>query len=461
MKTGMKKLIMLTISGMLYTNISVADDAYRIITEDDDHQALLCNLCAAKQRLHEYNPGFEVGFDFRFRTTYLDAPLLDRKAPAHDRLFQRYRVRAWAKTKHFEDMYSNIRIVTEPRYFFRPDNLEDQFIRDETLIDKLNLEWDGLFGKDVSLVAGRQDIRFGTGWLVIEGTTFDGSRTAYFDALRLTQKNEDDSKYDYVVYSNHANSSYWMKPINDSDLDLNEQDDQGVMLYLADIPYQQALIDGYFFYKHDTERVRPDGNEGEIYTFGTSYRNSINDRTKYYLELTPQFGHKNGKKFTAAAANTRLDYDLGNDNNSSIHFVYEYRSGDDDPDKNFDKLWGRYPQWSELYDIRICRIDGRGGDASNLHRLNMGVATKPAEDIKLEWDYHLLFADENTSSGGTNGLSESGHFRGQLLTLQLKYFASEDIRHRINGEVFFPGDFYNNDRNDVATFLRYELYFTW
>jgi hypothetical protein len=391
----------------------------------------------------------------------MDAARLDRKALGHDQIFQRYRARVWAKKKHSEGLYSNIRLATEPRYYFRPDILEDQFIRDETLVDQLNLEWDSFLGEDISLVVGRQDFRLGNGWLVTDGTTIDGSRTHYFDALRLTQKHENNSKYDFILYDNHANSSHWIKPFNDRDLDLDEQDDQGVMLYLSDIPYQRSLVDAYFFYKHDRKRVLRRSNKGEIYTLGASYKSCINDRTRYDLELTPQFGHKNGKDFTAAATNARLDYDLDDDNNSTVHFMYEYRSGDDDPDKYFDKLWGRFPQWSELYDIRISSIDGRVGDASNLHRLNMGLETNLAKDIKLECEYHLLFADQNTLLAGANGLSKSGTFRGQLLTVQLEFLGNEHLKHRINGELFFPGDYYNDDRNDMAVFLRYELLFTW
>jgi hypothetical protein len=49
---------------------------------------------------------------------------------------------------------------------------------------KLNL--DPLFGLTVNIKGGRQDIIFGEGWLVLDGTPQDGSSTISFDAVRAT-----------------------------------------------------------------------------------------------------------------------------------------------------------------------------------------------------------------------------------------------------------------------------------
>ncbi|MCX5633420.1 MAG: hypothetical protein NTW93_07090, partial [Phycisphaerae bacterium] len=70
-------------------------------------------------------------------------------------------------------------------------------------------------------------------------------------------------------------------------------------------------------------------------------------------------------------------------------------------------------------------------------------------------------ADDNTYKGGSGGMSKSGNFRGQLARIQLSYKASENIEHRLEGELFGPGDFYNDDKNDPAVFARYSLIFTW
>ena len=62
---------------------------------------------------------------------------------------------------------------------------------------------------------------------------------------------------------------------------------------------------------------------------------------------------------------------------------------------------------------------------------------------------------------GTNGISQSGTFRGQLIKNQLKHRINDHIHHRVTTELFFPGNFYTNDRNDVAMWFRYGIVFTW
>ncbi len=41
-------------------------------------------------------------------------------------------------------------------------------------------------GMPLTATVGRQDIIEGVGWLVMDGTPLDGSRTVYFDAARFT-----------------------------------------------------------------------------------------------------------------------------------------------------------------------------------------------------------------------------------------------------------------------------------
>ena len=96
-----------------------------------------------------------------------------------------------------------------------------------------------------------------------------------------------------------------------------------------------------------------------------------------------------------------------------------------------------------------------------MHRLYADWITMLAENVELQSGYALFFADDNLSTGGTNGLSESGKFRGQYLNACLKYKPTKQIEHRFAGELFFPGNYYNDDRNDIAVFAKYEFIFTW
>ena len=327
------------------------------------------------------------------------------------------------------------------------------------IIDRLNVVWRKPFGLPVTVKAGRQDIKLGEGWLVLEGNPRDGSRTLFFDAIRLTADLPDiDTTVDLIYIDNHRNSSWWIRPFNDADLDLVEQDERGAIVWVTNKSIERSRIDGYFIYKRDHNPNAVTGVSGETYTFGAALTRSVDEHWKYHLEAAPQFGNKNGKSVCAFAANTRLSYHFLNPTSSVLHFGYDYLSGDEDPNQNFDKLWGRIAMWSNLYTGPIDSIDGRSDDSSNLHRIYGGFVFEPIEKAEILAYYHLLFADEQTPAAGT---SRHGRFRGQLLTSQFKYTFNKHLTNRVNFELFCPGNFYNSDLNDPAVFLRYEVVVSW
>jgi hypothetical protein len=344
--------------------------------------------------------------------------------------------------------------------------MDKQMTCNEFLFDRMNFTWRNAFDMPLTIVIGRQDLKLGSGWLISDGTPLDGGRTGFFDALRFTYKLDDkDITADVVLINNHADSAKIFKPFNDrddcEDNDFSEQDESGGILYLAKKEGKDAGIDGYFIYKHDTQRNRASGSEGEIYTLGLRKYGRLNDNWQYSMEFAPQFGHKNGKSLGAFATNNQLIYNFNDEKKNRIILGYEYLSGDDDKDRNFDKGWGRVDTWSILYQGGIDKIDGRAYDNSNMHRPYIEWATMLTEKTEMRCSYNLLFADENTSQGGTSGMSKSGVFRGQLARVQLVYKASEHIEHKLEAEMFGPGDFYNNDKNDPAVLVRYNLLWTW
>lgn len=404
----------------------------------------------------------ELSGDFRFRFMYDEARKLNKEAFGHDRIQTRLRVRVQAKIKLTDDLDFNIRLVTEPRYYIRAEAEPHHWVYHEAMFDKLNLTWRNAFDMPMTIVAGRQEIKLGSEWLISDGTPLDGSRTAFFDALRFTYNLESwDSTADFILIDNHADTAKWLKPFNDRDIDLSEQDEQGAVLYFNKKTSKDSGIDLYFLYQHDSHRVISSGAEGEIYTLGTRFYGRLNDNWQYSAEVAPQSSRKNSKSFGAFGTNNQLIYNFNDENKNRIYLGYEYLSGDRDPDKNFDRGWARGEVWSSLYQGTIDSIDGRAFDNSNMHRIYTDWATNLTEKTELKTGYALLLADKNTNKAGTNGLSESGKCRGHLLRTVLSYKPTENIEHKLESEVFIPGSFYSDDRNDVAVFFRYNLIFTW
>jgi hypothetical protein len=412
--------------------------------------------------LHNPTDWLELSGDFRFRLAYDEARKFDKEAFEHDRLITRYRARIQSKIKLTDDLDFNMHLISEPRYSTRPDSVRQHLTYHEGIFNKFNLTWRNAFNLPLTITAGRQELKFGTGWLISDGTPLDGGRTYYFDALRFTYNLKDsNTTADFILIDNHANTAAWLHPFNDRQIDLSEQDESGAIVYLSNKTGQDAGMDLYFVYQRDHHRVVSSGSEGEIYTIGFRKYGRLNEHWQYNMELAPQLGHKNGKSLGAFGTNDFLVYNFNDEKKNKIYLGYEYLSGNEDKDKWFDRGWARVDTWSTLYQGIIDSIEGRSYEASNMHRLYADWVTMLTEKVELTSGYALFFADDNLSTGGTNGLSESGKFRGQYLNVCLKYRPTKQIEHRFAGEMFFPGNYYSDDRNDVAVFVKYEFIFTW
>jgi len=421
-----------------------------------------CGICESKKRVTELVPWLKVGADLRLRAIWDRNIFFDEQVTSSERFWQRYRARLWAQITPIENVDINIRLVTEPRYYCQPRSMDDHWIRDEILFDKGNVEWKKILGMPLKIKVGRQDMRLGEGWLVFEGTPLDGSRTIYFDAIRGTYEMADiKTTIDLIYIDNYANSSQWIRPFCDKDVDLVEQDERGAIAYVSNkslIPGGQ--IDGYFILKHDHEkRTVSAGSEGTIYTIGAMIKGKLDDNWKYYAEAAPQFGHRNGHDLCAFGMNSKVTYDFNDAMKNSLRVGYEFLSGDRNHVKNFNRLWGRYPQWSNIFNGYADTVDGqRPAQSSNLHRIGVGHTFVPIKDLQVITDYHALWSNVRANSAN---VTSDGNFRGHLGTLQVKHKVNEHLSHTFTGEVMCPGDYYVDAKKETAAFLRYEIMLSW
>ena len=419
-----------------------------------------CVICRTKKRLHESVPWLKLGADLRYRFYYIDNPKLDKQHPDHEFLFQRTRVRAWAKATPVENLHLNVRLMGEPRYWCKPDSKEP-WTHCEAFLDKLNVEWNRAFGLPLSLKVGRQDFKFGEGWLLRDGTPLDGGRSTFFDAARATLDVKDiQTRFDLIYINDHADTARLHRPFWDDDIDIAEHDEQGAVFYVSNKSLKGHTLDGYFIYKH-TDKVVSKGWDSDIYTFGVRAKGAIDEHWNYRAEIAPQFGQKNDTSVCALGANSRLTYQFHDAWKNDLHVDYEYRSGDPHTqDGAFDILWGRWYQGSNLWHFYLAKLEALMAAPSNYHRLAVGWKTRPTEKLWMLWDYHLLFRDRNTFSG-RGGFSEDGAFRGQLITGVIGYDQNEHVKHHLMLDVFLPGGYYSDARNDAAVFMKYQVVFTW
>jgi hypothetical protein len=431
-------------------------------------------------RLNKVTPWLSLGGDFRIREEYYDnAVTLNSSAPNHENNYQRYRWRFGGFVQPIKGLEFNFRISSEPRSYSKPDQFDDGLHGDEILFDNLNVTLRNPGGKPITLVIGRQDIAIGNGWLVMDGTPGDGSRTIFFDAARLTYDwKAKKTSFDFIGLTNGSLSNQRIPllytPENGNPLlgipttftrfprTLTEQNENGAIVYVTNKSIPKTQIDGYFMYKHDM-KVQANGNNGSYYVFGVRVERDLSNHWRYRAEVAPELGDKNGRDLRAFGANQKLTYFFKNKSNQRVQFGYEYLSGDDpnskDVNEGFDPLWGRWPQWSELYLYNMAG-ETRVGEYTNLHRIDFGWGCSLTKKLDLSADYMPLFAASNPWVG-RSGYSQTGSFRGHYGQGVMRYKFTDHLSGHLWGEFYLPGSYYAPPKGDNACFLRAELLFRW
>ncbi len=405
-------------------------------------------------------PWFNWGFDERWRQEYLNNAGLREKAPNRERTYQRYRSRLWGTVSPVKELDINMRLTWESRYWWKPDNL-DGFQENNVVFDNLNFKLKQPFGLPVTMTVGRQDIILGDGWLVLDGTPLDGSRTIFFDAIRTTVAMKDiNTTADVIYVQNYAKSNkYW--PPEDAIDNVIEQDEKGAILWVANKSIKETEIDGYFIYKHN-DAFAANGDDGDLYTPGARVVRTFGEHWLAKGEGALQFGNNKLKEVWAGGAKAELNYLFKDSWNNQLATGYEFLSGDRAGSKGtneaFNPLWGRWPQWSELMTY-VYASETRPAEINNLHRIWYGWQADPTKKLQTQVRYHLLFADRNTFEFSRPADFGGGCFRGQVVTAVARYKFNRFLSGHLQAEYFKPDGYYSPDRDDAALFCRAELVF--
>jgi hypothetical protein len=466
---------------------------------------------------HNPAPWLQMGADFRFRIEYGenwqtlsdDAHRVD-----HQWNYERYRTRWWTKSILSEDVSINTRLTWETRTWNEPSGKLQradlaatdprnypvrEWNPDEAIIDWLNINVRNIGDLPLAATVGRQDLLgFGAGWLIMDGTPLDGSRTMYFDAARFTYGGKDtENVLDLIYVDQSAQSDRWLNPINDQERAVAIQDERAAIAYLTNKSLAPTQLEGFFIYKNDnpidffTVNRTPVTNipwssaspaftawsrKAEIFTVGGGVSNIVapEDHWKYRAEGAYQTGDRDDRSgvsqdVEAYGALTNLEYLFRDPLQNAVHIGYEFDSGDNpntNDDEQFDLLWGKWPRWSELL-IYTASNETDVADLTNLHRANIGHRIQLTKECSLSTDYHLLWADKfgQPWKTGASGINVSGdsHFRGQLVTSWLRYQFSKQLVGHLMGEYFIPGSYYEKstgENADNAFFVRLNVEYT-
>lgn len=344
----------------------------------------------------------------------------------------------WQAAKNLEILG---KVTNEFRIYLAPK--DRAFNWHELFVDNLSIKWIIPGRLPFTVTAGRQDINFGEGFVIADGTPGDGSRSYYFNALRLEADLSKNHKLIAFFHSQETSDKY-LPVINESKerpQALAEQPEKALALYYSGA-FGKAKVDAYAVRK-TTDETEAWPIPTRIDTFGGRTQLPLFKPLLLVAEGALQTGRYGAAGRSAFGGIFHLDCDLKGVlpllKSATVGGIF--LSGDKpgtEKMEGWDPIFSRWPKWNESIVYTLTR-ESRQAYWSNLTSL-YGTLTLDfgarSEGLVM---VQRLGADEvqpGVFPGGT------GLGRGTLFKGRLNFTISKFLSGRIILERFIPGSFY-------------------
>ncbi len=393
---------------------------------------------------------FKWGGDIRLREVYMDnvPNRAGGEAKGGANQFQRYRTRVWGEyhPEQYKNLYVRGRLVNEWRTSQAGDIAKRWGAFDETVFDNLFVDWKTTLW---DIRVGRQDLIYGTGKLILDGTPLDGSRTIYFDAAKAVYKGIDNTTVDFLAMYTYAQDPL---AIHSQDRSLNalhsggyDKAEAGGGIYIKNKTHENLPWEAYFITK-----TKEEGLADQINTVGTRLMPKWADGT---FDANLEMAYESTPGTDAFMVDALAKWHIGGmeDQKAFLGAGWYHLSEDWDP------LFARWPQYSELFIYAFGPPDGiaQWGNVSMPH---IDFSISPAKNYKTDLLLGYMFAPQNNSTTG-------GYNRGLLFTWWNRFTIKEHLftdKDKLTAhlllELMDPGDYYTGTQRDhTAIFTRAEL----
>jgi hypothetical protein len=422
---------------------------------------------------------FDYGASIRLRQEIWDN-VIDLGTSQADRNFFRLRMSLWGKADFTKDIGAYAKLTTEPKYYLGPYRFNDKKVEiDEIVFDNLYFKANNIFGLPVDVKIGRQDFlgpdMYGEGFIFLDGTPGDGSRTFYFNAAKIKWRIAGKHSLDFLLISDPRTDIYLPSvhsAVSGSSGYYNNKKVLTASMEKAAAVYgnfkliESLSVEPYYVYK--TEDPVGTNPKLKLNTVGARAVFNLNNWT-LRGEFAHQFGSYDGGRdrdanggyffFGRKYDNVALkpSFDLG----------YVYLSGNKNPQSKtdshtgWDPLFSRAPFWNELIIYTLISETANDGGPipgywTNLHLLMAKFKMQFSQKTDLTLTYQYLLADQKTSGLNTAVYSNNGKERGHLPTAMLNHKFTKQLDGFLQLEYFIPGNFYSDNARN-ATFFRWQL----
>ncbi len=412
----------------------------------------------------------DFGGDLRLRYVGLNNMPKPSHGEGDAEQYFRVRTRLWGRAE-VGQLESYLRVTNEFRHYFQRNSSKGkQRFPDVLFIDNLYLNYRDAFDL-VDIKLGRQDMSFGAGRHLYEGTPADGSRSLFFDAARLTFKFEEERtldafalmipREDWLPTAGHrrgAKSSGSTR--SDYDLTGYNQNEWGAGLYYTDNSVKEFPWEAYYIFKLEEgkhSRVLVDGESFTSHTVGMRLVPKFTETLSGELELAAQVGDDD---LFAQMAYAGLTYTPQVTCKPRLTAAVLYLSGDREGprgDNAWHTLFSRGTPYGDIPGAMYSTYD-----YTNLLYPHLQLDIQPRANQSLRVQAGPMFApvSEADGSGGTYG-NYRGFYAFAKYTVELgNYFESRSLRGLKTSllvEYLIKGDAFRNDQDDDAVYVCAEL----
>jgi hypothetical protein len=408
-------------------------------------------ICRAEDAKDAKETKVAIGGDLRLRGEGFDNILDLTDSKADNYTFYRMRPRLWVDAHPREGLRVYLRLTDEYRWGRgeRTSGARDADLKigvDNAYAD-VRIGGSPL-GGNLNLRFGRQDLMYGEGFLVWDGTPSDGSSTACFDAAVLSWTHEQSKSKVDMLMSKIAETGFAPGRNDEDFFGLYAKRDPGEFYVL----YRDQRAPLFFISGADTI-VHPERRTTAI---GARYARLPETGLHFAAEGTFQtgdFGEESNRGFGGYA---RGGYTV-TPRKLCVELAGVYLSGDDPKTRKYegwDGFYSEWPKYSEgtvytMYDglTRIGRDDA--GTWTNMTAYWVEGRAVPMKQARVSVRATKLLANEKTGPG-------TGKDRGFLVAGQVNVDLGAGLTGQVLGEYFDPGDFYAKDA-DWSWYGRWQL----
>ncbi len=405
------------------------------------------------------NSKLDVYFWERVRQESWDNTLSLDESAADTSAYLRLRTGLGAYWRPGKAWEFHLRLTNENRVYMAP-KLDPRFKSDfnihEVFFDQLSLRWRGKGSRPLTVTAGRFDMMLGEGFLLMDGGPLDGSRSGYFNGLRLDcpLKNKNSLTFFFV---RQPRTDTLLPVVNDREQAMIEQEEQGVGLYFTSQAKRTGL-EAYLFRKDTFAFAALPA--GALHVAGGRVAHPFSEKLSLTAEAALQLGTLGDRSRRGLGGYFHLDHRPGRRFPVPAQLTLGgiWLSGDDPATPRYegwDAAFSRWPNWSDSL-IYLQARETRVADWVNFASLYAGAVFEPAERVKVHLTWHRLSAPEKTAPSAL--LSGAGGDRGWLAIARAAYDVSRHLSGRLIWEYFRPGGFYRAGA-DPYHWVQFEMFF--